>query len=429
MSRFSGLHKILSWLVLLLYLIIIHYDLNFTGDDLEYAQVDYIDANVLADRYYSWSSRLLTETILVALAHFPIIVWKAADICIAMGMLITISYLIIPPKKRIIGNWILVSLFVLYPFSHLGSAGNVATTLNYLWPMAFCLFSLIPMKKMLEGEPVSPFVALCCLIAMILGCDVEQFCMMLVLCYLTIGAFSPQKSFEIMKKYWWIVLPQIAIMTICSAKIAFSPGNARRYILEISTWFPDFERLDIMQKIVLRTANIGAYFLTYEFVTVILAIVLLYIVKRKYDSVFICSVAALPMLIRISVMIYSIVTFQTFSFESLHESMEVRTDIDVMNFYIWRSYLPFVVSFTFLISLFYSIYLAFANTEICKWVLSLYMIGMSTAMAISFSPTMFASGFRTLFAFHMIIIILTLIAVLRGIDVREPVEQKGRVCP
>lgn len=118
------------------------------GDDIYFSNV-LNDQNIIAyliSRCSNWTSRILIEAALVVVAKYSIL-WRILDVGIMILTAASISKLTTEQPSRKI-NWIITYLSATLSYTVYNSAGWMATTLNYSWPLAFGLFSMISIKKL-----------------------------------------------------------------------------------------------------------------------------------------------------------------------------------------------------------------------------------------------------------------------------------------
>lgn len=143
----SGARVLLS---VLAYFLVFHLALTgFNRDDLYNMKVlatfggpggalDY-----LADRYAHWSSRTLADLSMVVFTGIPAFIWKIADSLVATScafLMAAIAGAFYGKGWRAFIKPAAFVMVVLYPFFDMKTSGWVATTVNYLWPMAGLLY-------------------------------------------------------------------------------------------------------------------------------------------------------------------------------------------------------------------------------------------------------------------------------------------------
>ena len=150
------------------------------GDDIYFSNV-LNDQNIIAyliSRYNNWTSRIFIEAVLVVVAKYSII-WRILDVGIMILISVSISKLTTEQPSRKI-NWIIMYLSATLSYTIYNSAGWMATTLNYSWPLAFGLFSMISIKKIILNQKIRGFEYALYIFAFIFAANAEQMCAILL---------------------------------------------------------------------------------------------------------------------------------------------------------------------------------------------------------------------------------------------------------
>ena len=79
----------------------------------------------------------------------------------------------------------------------MNSAGWAATTVNYMWPLATCLYALIPIRKIWDGEKIKFWEYPLYIIATLFSANQEQACCILVGTYILFTIFMIIKNKKI----------------------------------------------------------------------------------------------------------------------------------------------------------------------------------------------------------------------------------------
>lgn len=143
------------FLILCIAMIILHINMIPFGDDNFFGTV-LNNKNLfqyLNERYYGWSSRLTIESIMVIILSIGFNFWRILDVLVINLLAITLSKLFNDSNNREF-NWFITIMIILYSFIDMSSAGWVATTLNYIWPLTFGIFSLMYIKKMIQKSEI-----------------------------------------------------------------------------------------------------------------------------------------------------------------------------------------------------------------------------------------------------------------------------------
>ena len=142
------------------------------GDDVVYFQT-LMDGRsiweILAHRYATWSSRMAIEFVLIPLVQVSWL-WKILDIIIYTLIPVLLYRLLNNYTEYIDENvswsdkdsdreesksilkWLVCAFMLLYPFSDMVSAGWIATTVNYLWPLFGILYIALLLQKLAQNK-------------------------------------------------------------------------------------------------------------------------------------------------------------------------------------------------------------------------------------------------------------------------------------
>ena len=152
------------------------------GDDVYFMTRNPLQNGIIAmniDVYHNWSSRMFIFPTMVALSLLPIWLWRILDTAIWSMLAVTISKLF--TKEECGSNWFIVALMMLYPYWHMSTAGWIATTTNFTWPLSFGLFALLTIKRLWEGVQLPAYRWALFVVAFLYASDAEQQLMILFL--------------------------------------------------------------------------------------------------------------------------------------------------------------------------------------------------------------------------------------------------------
>ena len=226
---------------------------GFTNDDVYFrdlaAMWDSLPALVI-DRYLTDSSRVISEAILFTLVKCPFIVWQILDTLICMLLCHSACVLLVHDKRKK-ENLLVLALFAIYPYMHVGSAGWICTSLNYMWPMATLLYALSGAARHERGEELSQGHYLLYGLAMVFTANCEMSATVLVFA----GAYMLLRYYATKKVSEEADLPRIgygaAVLLIGLVGLTFAmtaPGNGERTAMEALNWMPEFPDLNMFQK-------------------------------------------------------------------------------------------------------------------------------------------------------------------------------------
>ncbi len=206
------------------------------GDDMVYFKT-LLDGNsslgeILAHRYETWSSRMVIEAVLIPLVHCPLL-WKILDIVIFTSLPVLLCGLLGVTGR---GRWFVTGLVLLYPFADMASAGWIATTTNYLWPLWGVLVIGMVLKQFRCGRKVPVWEVAAALLACAYAGSQEQAAVLLLLLFgMEVLHYISEKCMKQPLLYALCGIDIISLVYILSC-----PGNAIRSAQEMAGRMPEF---------------------------------------------------------------------------------------------------------------------------------------------------------------------------------------------
>lgn len=201
------------------------------GDDVVYFQT-LMDGRsiweILAHRYATWSSRMAIEFVLIPLVQVPWL-WKILDI-IVFTLIPVLLYrlLFLNPEKylymecninKTAGKWLVCAFMLLYPFSDMVSAGWIATTVNYLWPLLGLLYIALLLQKLAQKGHVHWYEGAGGVVSCIFCSSQEQVAaILLVLLFLAMVYSWRRKKSGSLWIYGYAVIDVISLLRFCAAR-------------------------------------------------------------------------------------------------------------------------------------------------------------------------------------------------------------------
>ncbi|MFR9058246.1 DUF6056 family protein [Eubacterium callanderi] len=373
------------------------------NDDLTFR--NYIEnqsiLSFLIQRYKTWSSRVLIEAVLVGMVSMNHLIWCLLDSLVVVLLAWSIAKLFFEKSGYSNAlNWIIVSLILIYPFYLLSSAGWVATTLNYLWPLSFGLASFIPIKKYFENKKINIFESFLYSLLVIFAANNEQMAIIIFVIYAVFAIY-----FFMQKKRVSLYLLFNLFLTIISLLFILScPGNDNRAIAEAQR-FPGYDGLNIVQKILAGFLPTTTFFFEgYNLEYLIFVCLILVCIWLKYKDKVHRMIGALPLLVY---------TFWLVGFEVV---VAIKPDLLI---YSPVQYIKSIASFENLTFYLYSImnalivlllvlclFFIFRKKGEFLLVLLILGVGLASRITMGFSPTLFLSEFRTYLFFVFAIFII-----------------------
>lgn len=349
---------------------------NYTGNPLSFAYM----------RYMQWSSRFLIEMVLVTIASSPLIVWKVLDTLMIVLLFYSGNKLLNVKDRKILIFEIL--LIMILPWKVFGETGWIATTLNYTWPitLGFYGFSILLEEKTNFLKQIISFLCI------IFACNQEQMCCVMIAFIIICFCI---RTFQ--KKNNKVFLIPFIICILMGVLHIICPGNSMRQISEMQTWYPAFQNFDVLDKISIGIISTVTAIL-FDFRIIYIAFIGMLILYTKY----------LPLNKKLSYIIQFILAcfifINIYPFDStqlmFYSKAQESIVITFMNFV-----LP-VLLFSLLISIVIYLILKTKNKYNYMFVL-LFLSGICSRLILGFSPTVYASGKRTVIYFYIVCYLLT----------------------
>lgn len=350
---------------------------NYTGNPLSFAYM----------RYMQWSSRFLIEMVLVFIASLPLIVWKVLDTLMIVLLFYSGNKLLnIKNRKILIFE---IFLIMILPWKVFGETGWIATTLNYTWPitLGFYGFSILLEEKTNFLKQIISFFCI------IFACNQEQMCCVMlafiIICFCI-------RTFQ--KKNNKVFLIPFIICILMGVLHIICPGNSMRQISEMQTWYPAYQNFDVLDKISIGIISTVTAIL-FDFRIIYIAFIGMLILYIKY----------LPLNKKLSYIIQFILVcfifINIYPFDSTQLMFYSKAQESIVITFM-NSVLP-VLLFSLLISIVIYLILKTKNKYNYMFVL-LFLSGICSRLILGFSPTVYASGKRTVIYFYIVCYLLTI---------------------
>lgn len=368
---------------------------NYTGNPLSFAYM----------RYMQWSSRFLIEMVLVVIVSLPLILWKVLDTLMIVLLFYSGNKLLNVKDRKILIFEIL--LIMILPWKVFGETGWIATTLNYTWPitLGFYGFSILLEEKTNFLKQIISFLCI------IFACNQEQMCCVMIAFIIICFCI---RTFQ--KKNNKVFLIPFIICILMGVLHIICPGNSMRQISEMQTWYPAFQNFDVLDKISIGIISTVTAIL-FDFRIIYIAFIGMLILYTKY----------LPLNKKLSYIIQFILAcfifINIYPFDStqlmFYSKAQESIVITFMNFV-----LP-VLLFSLLISIVIYLILKTKNKYNYMFVL-LFLSGICSRLILGFSPTVYASGKRTVIYFYIVCYLLTIfimktICIIKENDFEEKI--------
>ena len=363
---------------LFIFFLIVNIKLPSINDDVYFSTVPSEYANsfeFLKYRYYSWTSRLVIEFILINIIKIPIL-WAFLNTLICAATVYFI-YKLFGLKTSSYSSLMILFLFLLFPYYIVGSAGWITTTVNYIWPLFFGIVATYPIKKALYDEKIKWFESPLYLVSLIIAASNEPvLALMLGFYVIFVGyLFYKQKKINLFLIFGLVLIIGCLIFSLTT------PGNDNRYREEMRNWFPEFGELSIFEKLSISIFFSSKYFLGGNNVFLAFLVMLcffnVYFVEKK------------PALLYMTVSLPVMQIFLRYIPKNVlyADNFEVFKRLSTK----WLIILLMIYIFTVVVMNL----LNFENKEIAALIIILLLAGYCAMNMIAFSPTVYASVDRT----------------------------------
>ncbi len=360
-------------------------------------------------RYFWWTSRTIIEFTLCLVLKTSKYLWILLEALMVTLAGYSISKLFIKDNKKE-NNIMLLFMILVYPLDVMNSAGWAATTTNYMWPLALGLFSLIPIRKIWDGEKIKFWQYPLYTVALLYACNQEQTCAIIVCLYLLFTVITTIRD----KKLHPYLLIQTLFAIASLIFILTCPGNYERQASEISENFKDIGMLSTLDKLGLGfTANFSEIFTKGDLVFLMFTgLIYVYIMTNYKDKLY-RVVAAIPFLSILVSHYFRRLTEKFFPFINLFFDEFGTKDVKLTaaNCNNLFNVLPIVFSLGITICIVLSLLLIFKKLK-NNVALLIFLAGLASRVMMGFSPTVFVSGERTRIYFDFAMIIASLLVWL-----------------
>lgn len=369
-----------------LLLVIIFYALYFTltkvdwmsGDAQWFSKVDSSPISFVIKRYETWSSRFWIEgATLIASKH--LILFYIFTVILTLLFFYSLSELF--SFNEYDSNLVLVVFFMaLFPVVSLQSAGPIATIVNYIWPSALFLYWLMTdrHRKMKNIGSLQNSLSI-----LFLGLAVFNEGLAIILClYLILCLIVEKKNF--FNTYRMICL---VISLLSFLNVLLCPGNQNRGMLEMARWFPTFNHLSFLDKILIQFNNIASNLIVSHNLLEVLVILLFIKAIQRRQRLSIILSGAVIMLTSASHQLIS---------DRLSVIVKESPEKEFNQQIIGTLLQPTLIFATLILLIVLIIILLYGKSKTSLMIIASIVITFSSAMAISLSPTLLASADRPL---------------------------------
>lgn len=403
--------KRIIYFIFACFMFVQHYPLVYVGDDLIMGPG--VDTYTLWENFlwhWDYNGRIFTDVFANIWYRMPMMIWKIFD----TGIFTIIAFLIsrIFTKNRVKNVALVCILMLLFPFNYMESAGYIATTGNYLYPMFCVLMILFHLTYVREERKLSKWVYLSTALSILYATNHDQTGIALVaglLMYFIYLKVTKDDNKTLIKHVGTI----FTISTISYVLNFLIPGHLNRMkdvTEEMDAWAPQYADWTFIDKVYHGYSTTVANLFFNDVKLFILFTVLIFLLGLKQKNLLLKITGFLPMgLALIDDYARRFVVYFDFSY-SMPDLVPPGLD-----------FFPTFATIVALVCIFYTIW----NSDISmqrKWYLTMMLVlAAGTREMMGFSFTLYASSFRTFtfFLFALIACCITLFHELEE-DTKNP---------
>lgn len=414
MKKLNMNNKYLYLIISVLFGLILSFSASF-GDDLylmHYNDVSFIDSiNKAIELSNTWSSRILINSIVIYFNDNHVVLW-VITMMISMFVLLYALDKQFNKDKSFLGALIIVSAVLLIPYDLLSSAGWITTTCTYFIPMSLGLLSLCPIKKCLCSEKYKWYEYIIYALAIVFACNHEQVSVVISCVYLVASIY-----FSINKKKSYFIYIQLLLAILSFVYIIICPGNWSREATEIANWFPTYGMLNVFNKFdICFSTTMKWLFFENNFISII-CLLLTILIFKKYKETPIRIISLMPTVITIIEGPFNSIFNALFPYiTNINNTISIQgllTPVNRGNLEVFTTYLIWCL---LLICLLITVIKLASSFKTLLIILTLLIAGFASRFAIMFSPTIYASGYRTCLVLILCIFVSVLILLFENLN-------------
>lgn len=389
------------------------------GDDIFFGEVSsqYSFFEYLKFRYLNWTGRLTAESFLYYFSGDNVWLWRLVNSFFIMLLAYGISRIIV--KKFSLKYFVLSLALVAYGSQSILSSGLfwITGSMVYLWPISLGLFAMIPYAdiSLRKNEEISYKTILFSAIAGSLAALANEQVALCIICFSSLSVFY---HFQKYKKIHSSLTALIFLFLIETVFSIFAPGNDKRFTAEIATWFPGFADISIKDRTYLSIVWFyNKFFGEFKWLILLLSVIIISLyannkfTKTKLTKGLFAFFSGM-LGVAISTMFLGKGSY-LFDFESITKhsiSNNLFGGVSDLSFYV--TLFPYVFWTLYSLSLLYILILVSEK----KYFTTLCILASVASMSVMFfSPTIYASGNRTL-TVSAILITLVCLEHIRKIE-------------
>lgn len=407
-------NKLLYLVISIIFGVILAFSSSF-GDDLYLMHandISFIDSfNKALELTSTWSSRILINTLIFFFNDNHIILW-AISMAISMYALLYALDKLFVKEKSVLCSLLIVTTVLLIPYNLLSTAGWISTTCTYFIPISLGFLSLIPIKKCLDNEEYKWYEYVIYGLALIFASNNEQVSVLILLAYIVSTIY-----FIINKKKSIFVYIELLLTILSFVYIVVCPGNWNRESSEVANWFPTYGMLNIFNKFdICFSTTMKWLFFENNFICIV-CLILTILIFKKYKETTTRIISLFPTVITLVCgpfkSIFELIFPYISNINNIISINGLLTAVNRGNLEVFTTYFIWVL---LLVSILITVIKLADNFKTLLIVLVLLISGLASRFAIMFSPTIYASGYRTCLVLVVCVLVSVLVLLLEHLN-------------
>lgn len=356
----------------------------------------------LSHRYVYWTSRVVSEFVLVNVIRCPIL-WRIIDFMMFATLPVLISRILGGGRSA---NWAAAAAVLLFPFHDMGTAGWVTTTVTHFWPFWGIFYIVMLLKKMAAEERIHTAEAVFGVLVAVVTGSHEQYAVIMAVLLVLYGVYlwlQKRKPGNLP-----VLVPLMLVNVISLAVIALCPGNAERNKVSIAD-LPIYGEFGFGEKLYLGLLSIERVFIANaDIVFFIVISVWTVLVCGKTKDFKKTLISALPLFI-----LFGQTVLRT-AYPGLSGLFVMPGQILEWSWSDLSTWIPIVYLAVTVASMIYALYQLFGE-NLYEYICLLILLGcgFGAGMILGFMATIYVSGERVYAPLYGILMMVTLLAVNR----------------
>ena len=247
---------------------LIFYHLPIVGDDVINSRSRHLQSisNIFHTDYkmfFTWTSRVFINPVMYMMTS---IFSKWIFSSITALLIVIITHFLnhrFNQTNQLSLLMLITSILFIFLLTELGTAGYIATTVTYLWPVGFLVLGLLIFNRF--SDPITYLLSSFCFL---FAFNKEQLCVVTLI----FSLYLLLRYRHFVLSYLTILIPLLINLLLLTA----SPGNRNRAQLETKRWYPGFNHLSVFDKLDLGlTTTCQHYLFGLSLIIVFFSIILL----------------------------------------------------------------------------------------------------------------------------------------------------------